>query len=556
MERFRTLLWFLAVTFCALAAYGQAPVVRNLMTTNHVVDTAQFDGKNDKVSITNIQNYLLSGLPFNPTNTFVCFEGDSITANANGYWWWLSNTFKWNNILLYTNSAHAGDGLNDVTNRWFTTMAQTMKHGPGTNALMFLWVGINNYTDTLLTSTPTNFCNQLSNFWRVVQSSNIQVCAFTITSRDTFNGDSQPSKTNQFIINEFIRHSGIPDYVIDTQAMFGNNFDPYYFPDDHVHPGTNAHYIIAQTVDRIVRTGTHNYISQGPSIFGTNQEWFSPQGVPLWELNRAGYNARTPGNLFAGTLVTSNLVVLTSNGIPFLITISDNGGLFPKSLVTPTNIPNARLLAWYKPSMVNGYVTNAGVATMVDLSTNAWDLTNRGSATSFPIGRLAIQNGMRGVQFNGANSTYLKSVLPTNSQPTTVVMVLANTNIATGRYIMDSVNSLYRQFYLFNSAATADRIGTVANDFTTVQVQTNRFLTYTLVFNGAASGASTNGVAGVVGDVGAGTLSGITLGTSFNQSAAHTYTLLEMAFFGTNLPAAYLNGYLAQLTNTYNLALP
>jgi hypothetical protein len=194
--------------------------------------------------------------PFTAPYTIV-FEGDSLTANTDGYWKFLTNKVGYVGLGTVANVATGGNSIQDVTNQF---SSEVLPHAPvatGTNAVEFLWIGANGFYST----SDINFTFQrLSNHWLQIKSNGFALVAFTITPRgDSYVTDWGLAESNRFLINKWIRESTIPDYIIDAATMFPDCFDSTVYL-DAVHINTNAHARLAEEVDYVLRQGRRRVV--------------------------------------------------------------------------------------------------------------------------------------------------------------------------------------------------------------------------------------------------------------------------------------------------------
>lgn len=231
-------------------------------------------------ALTNI--YHENVVAWNPSKTYLIAEGDSLTAGST---WFsvLTNMTAWSSFAFVTNAATGGDEVASMTNQWPTEIAPHSP-GSGTNALFFMWAGAND-----LHHDPYVTWYQLSNELSWARSSNMTVVAFTLTPR-SFN-DAQ-MWTNMYVINGLIRSSTNWDYLIDTAAIFPNNWDATFYNADGTHLNSHGYSRLAQSVDAVLRGPKRNSLTHTDS-YGTNQIWFSPAGAELVRMNAAEVTVST-----------------------------------------------------------------------------------------------------------------------------------------------------------------------------------------------------------------------------------------------------------------------
>jgi hypothetical protein len=249
------------------------------------------DGLTNRFTTTNYVQDAVAGKanthPFTAPYTMV-FEGDSLTANTDGYWKFLTNKVGYAGLGTAVNVATGGNSIQDVTNQF---SSEVLPHAPvatGTNAVEFLWIGANGFYST----SDINFTFQrLSNHWLQIKSNGFSLVAFTITPRgDSYVTDWGLAESNRFLINKWIRESTIPDYIIDAAAMFPDCYDSAVYLDG-VHISTNAHARLAEHVDFVLRQGSRRVTPETPAglQYGlSNQVVRSRSGEALMTLGDSG----------------------------------------------------------------------------------------------------------------------------------------------------------------------------------------------------------------------------------------------------------------------------
>lgn len=237
------------------------------------------------------------------------------------------------------------------------------------------------------------------------------------------------------------------------------------------------------------------------------------------------------------------------------------GGAF-----NPTNISGYPANAWYVvdndlgTSTTNCYFTNGIVTSLLDSGPNGWHLTNSSAGGGIrPVRQISALNGYDTLLFSIANSTVLRSVNYTSSQPHEVVMLMrydGPTN-STISYIFDcGVGTTYRQRVLMNgvtansglfayNAGTAKEMGPIT---------TNKWIVWDWLFNGATSSNWFNNVLDKSGNLGANTISGLTIGSSVNAANPTPIDIAEVVTFSTNLTTSVRTDLYNYLTNKYAIA--
>jgi uncharacterized repeat protein (TIGR03803 family) len=187
-------------------------------------------------------------IPFDPAKTYILLAGDSITAGFQNYCWFLTNNFGWSNFVFFTNSAVGGYAITNLVNDWAGGLAHYAP-GPGTNALLFIEIGVND----LFLLNPYGYLASLSNYIQTALSVRMTPILFTITPR----GDALQSRLvleeNRAIMNDGIRRVMSWAYLIDADALLPDCTDTNNFL-DQVHWSQIGHYKIARALDGILRS--------------------------------------------------------------------------------------------------------------------------------------------------------------------------------------------------------------------------------------------------------------------------------------------------------------
>lgn len=147
--------------------------------------------------------------------TRLVFDGDSLTSSNTAWVPYFTNLVSYPPNLV-SNVAVSGQVIPALQSR-YTNYVQPCKPAGGTNALLFVWAGINDIFYN--TNTPTVIIANLSNYWTQARADGFDVVAFTITDRNNF-----PSQTNALersYINSWIRRQGgvLWDYLVDVDSF-------------------------------------------------------------------------------------------------------------------------------------------------------------------------------------------------------------------------------------------------------------------------------------------------------------------------------------------------
>lgn len=239
----------------------------------------------------------------------------------------------------------------------------------------------------------------------------------------------------------------------------------------------------------------------------------------------------------------------------------------PAGDLWPTNIPGVTCYAWWEPS-ISAYVTNAGVATLSNLTSMGSALDLKQSSVGFSP--TAHPNGIGSyptLDFGLSGATWLTSALYTSPQPHEVVMLLSLTNNGNAvQTIIGGTNEntqTYTHQLDFGSSGTLDiKLNNVGHTVTTL-LKTNQWKIIDVVFNNNSSTVYTNGVQGgaATWDVTDGE-AGFCLGRNLVYNSTHINAAVVALFTFTNQTLgasawspARSNAFY-YLTNRYGLQLP
>jgi len=188
--------------------------------------------------------------------------------------------------------------------------------------------------------------------------------------------------------------------------------------------------------------------------------------------------------------------------------------------------PPAGTFAWFKADAITGLSNNDPVSTWED-SEGSNDATNTGSAR--PIYKTNVQNSLPGVEFDGSNDYLASSAFgAAETQPNTVHFVAKVASTSGSQYILDGGSSGRHMVY-FDSGLGAIKAyaGSFMNGTGSSYSDTSAHQ-ITVVFDGASSAIYIDGSAQGTGDVGAGSMSLVTLGATGDLGGFGAVTLFEV----------------------------
>ena len=174
--------------------------------------------------------------------------------------------------------------------------------------------------------------------------------------------------------------------------------------------------------------------------------------------------------------------------------------------------PVAGYFAWYDVSRIVGGVNGSAISPWPDLSGNGYDLTTSSVAAVYRVNQL---NGLPGVEFSGAS---MQTSAFTAVTAGTVFIVANSVQTDLYNYLFDGIAETNRWAMGYQIITHGD-MSTYAGGLFSGYAESvpSGFAQWTATFAGDASSVlRKNGVNQFTADVGAQSLTGITLGNNFN----------------------------------------
>lgn len=193
--------------------------------------------------------------------------------------------------------------------------------------------------------------------------------------------------------------------------------------------------------------------------------------------------------------------------------------------------------------------TTNGIRTLTDRGPNHYDLTNAFPGGGQPTALTNSLNGHTTVSFDGVND-FLWSVPYTNQQPAEWWLVMKSTQPQAQCSFISGGNASFKPRlqsissgpYVFYQYAGTNVLGPDS-----IAASSNRWLIFTVVWDGGNSSVLTNNVLYFSGSAGLMTCSQLLVGSDAGPSLSARFELAELATFnGTNTPAsrtALYNGF-------------
>lgn len=233
---------------------------------------------------------------------------------------------------------------------------------------------------------------------------------------------------------------------------------------------------------------------------------------------------------------------------------------------SPTNVAGYPYLGWWCVS--SNYVTNSSIATLSDLGTNSWNLTNQAATTRWPQSVASDLNGYRTLSFDSTlNTEYLVSTLYTSKMPHEVVMVVKPLDDQNGERLFDGRVDPNR--HTFNIGSTTNLLvqdGNSSISAGAMSLVKSKWFVFNAIFADSTHAAIyTNGVLAASGNPAGGTVNmgGLVLSGDASLSSGTIMHFAEMASYSTNLGAidsslgTYCSGARSNIvwyfTNKYNI---
>lgn len=210
--------------------------------------------------------------------------------------------------------------------------------------------------------------------------------------------------------------------------------------------------------------------------------------------------------------------------------------------------PVANYGIWYDASQT----TLGSVTPWTDLSGNGHNAI-QANPVQRPVCAANQLNGKNGVVFNSGSSQFLAtaSISPSLTQPNTIFVVSKlNIPIVGGGYVIDGLNNILRNAMFSPGGGNSTfemTAGTVLN--TTRPIDGNAHI-HGLVFNGNSSSYSIDGAAAQSGIAGGETLTGLVIGSQYDNAGGTFYngTIFEIIVYNRLLNSAEIaqvNNYLS-----------
>lgn len=176
------------------------------------------------------------------------------------------------------NTAVNGRGITDVADSYTDEVYPYRPTGSIERAYLMFWVGANNYAaGSSQPLSAADFIEAWDNYITQAKSDGFKVIAFTVPRRT----DAAIVASDEAIrqeINNHIRTSTLPDYLIDTDSLFPNPDDLTWYAPGGIHINIPANYVLASIINGVLTAGGSEISPQGPFLSGGNT-WREKQRI-------------------------------------------------------------------------------------------------------------------------------------------------------------------------------------------------------------------------------------------------------------------------------------
>lgn len=351
-------LWLL-LPWAATAAVPPPPVVRSVLTTNLPAfgSSGQALFRTANAPYTSWSNSPPS-IPISaPTRLVV--EGDSTSLSGAPAWpYWLTQTYGLTNGLWVwgTNAASNGATVTNMIAEYAGQIAPWKPAG-GTNAILFLWAGIN---DLAAGASSNDVVRDVSNYCATAKADGFKICLLTI-GRSAAVVDA-----GRVGANEALRFGGFADWVVDAGRMFpppssAAAVTNYYI--DVTHLSTNAHRLLAAAIRDTLFADDRRGIRYDPWADGNiegsaNISLRSGSKLSIGSTVSGLYGLEVYGNAYFNGNITGDGISTSFSGFRQYDTAGSNyiaGVTYDAGLLgVGTNLPQSRLHVTYDNSVFNG----------------------------------------------------------------------------------------------------------------------------------------------------------------------------------------------------------
>lgn len=315
--------------------------------------------------------------------TRLVFEGDSTSLlGAPSYPYWLTQVYGLTNGLWCwgTNAASNTATLTNIISE-YVGQIQPWKPSGGTNAILFLWAGIN---DLAAGASSNDVVRDVSNYCATARADGFKVCLLTI-GRSAGVADA-----GRVGANEALRFGGFADWVVDAGRMFPPpsataSVTNYYI--DVTHLNTNAQRLLAAAVRDTLFSDDQRGVRYDPWADGNVDALAAISLRPGSMLSIGNFISGTKSlevygqpayfqpSLHSDSTISGFLQSIWYNGI----NASGGSNLMAGNLGLGTNIPQSRLHVTADNSVP--YVAQFGTTNRPQLS--LWDTNGNQTLTGW-----------------------------------------------------------------------------------------------------------------------------------------------------------------------------
>lgn len=214
-------------------------------------------------------------------------------------------------------------------------------------------------------------------------------------------------------------------------------------------------------------------------------------------------------------------------------------------LLTPT-LPVAGAIGWWDATQIAGVADGASLATWPDLTANHYDLaqvTGVRQPTFYKTTAGQLVNGKPAVQFNGANTNWMRiSSPPTVPQPCTMFLVAGTASPAGTGVIIDGAT--IARFCIYFTGGNYTVVVGATNSGTATAITAGQHALALVANNPSASTFYLDGASHFAGNGQATNPVPFTFGADYTNATAMTGFICEVALY----PSALTAGNVASLT--------
>jgi hypothetical protein len=345
----------LALSFPINAATVANSFVTNAdLTAKSLVVTVPGAGTN---SVNNLFNVVIPG----PIKLFILGDSKSLITNGAGVsnQWPIvfTNIPYWrSNLVSVTNFSASGFTFTDISNKYTSVISLLAAPGTGTNNLIIIRDGANDFpTNPLVSSWIANYSNLLND---IQGRANCYSCVWDIQPRTDW---PDTTATNRNAMNQALRRLTNWNYFVKSEKLVPNATATDLFRDG-IHANTNGACAEAMICDYAIRLGPQHFYdeprswSEAQSLYGIQPQVIN---VAAWAFNTTFVNTNS-----SPIFVRANYQIISAavNGAATLAAYVSGANVALRGYNTTVSIPaeaaNYGDITWLVPPFSNFALTN------------------------------------------------------------------------------------------------------------------------------------------------------------------------------------------------------